>query len=136
VTKKNLSKGNGIASTTKAQRRFKEGERNHEGLNRTVDNVEIITLQGRSRSAPATQLREVITNAINSDKSNILLDLSGVTTIGSSGIGELVGSYTTVTNTAASQAPPPPGQLNELLHVTQLVPSRVYENEAEALRSF
>ena len=51
---------------------------------RSVDGVEIISLQGKiTIGAGDTQLREVISNALNSGKTNVLLDLSGVTTIDS-----------------------------------------------------
>ena len=106
---------------------------------RTVDNVEIISLQGKiTIGAGDTQLREVIQNAINAGKTNILLDLSGVTTIDSSGIGELVGSYTTATNRGGKlKLLHLPAKLNELLHVTQLITVfEVYENEREAVGSF
>ena len=85
-----------------------------------------------------SQLREVITNALNGGKNNILLDMSGVTTIDSSGIGELVGSYTTVTNRGGKlKLLHLPAKLNELLHVTQLITVfEVYENEGEAVKSF
>jgi anti-sigma B factor antagonist len=107
---------------------------------RTVgNNVEVISLQGKiTIGAGDTQLREVIANAVNSGKTNILLDLSGVTTIDSSGIGELVGSYTTVTNRGGKlKLLHLPAKLNELLHVTQLITVfEVYENEQEAAASF
>jgi anti-sigma B factor antagonist len=106
---------------------------------RSVDNVEIIDLQGKiTIGAGDQQLREVITNAVNSGHTNILLNLSGVTTIDSSGIGELVGSYTTVTNRGGKlKLLHLPAKLNELLHVTQLITVfEVYENEQDALRSF
>lgn len=106
---------------------------------RTVDNVEIINLQGKiTIGAGDTQLREVISNAVSAGRTNILLDLSGVTTIDSSGIGELVGSYTTVTNRGGKlKLLHLPAKLNELLHVTQLITVfEVYENEQEALASF
>jgi len=106
---------------------------------RSVNNVEIITLEGKiTIGAGDTQLREVITNAVNAGKTNILLDLSSVTTIDSSGIGELVGSYTTVTNRGGKlKLLHLPAKLNELLHVTQLITVfEVYENEAEAVASF
>ena len=106
---------------------------------RTVDNVEIISLQGKiTIGAGDTQLREVISNAVNAGKTNILLDLSGVTTIDSSGIGELVGSYTTVTNRGGKlKLLHLPAKLNELLHVTQLITVfEVYEDEKEAIGSF
>jgi anti-anti-sigma factor len=106
---------------------------------RNVDNVEIISLQGKiTIGAGDTQLREVISNAITSGQTNILLDMSGVTTIDSSGIGELVGSYTTVTNRGGKlKLLHLPAKLNELLHVTQLITVfEVYENEHEAIASF
>ena len=105
----------------------------------TVDGVEIISLQGKiTIGSGDTQLREVITNAVNAGKNKILLDLSGVTTIDSSGIGELVGSYTTATNRGGKlKLLHLPDKLNELLHVTQLITVfEVYENEAEALASY
>jgi anti-sigma B factor antagonist len=106
---------------------------------RSVDGVEIITLEGKiTIGAGDTQLRDVITNAVNSGKTNILLDLSKVTTIDSSGIGELVGSYTTVTNRGGKlRLLHLPAKLNELLHVTQLITVfEVYEDEQEAVKSF
>jgi anti-sigma B factor antagonist len=106
---------------------------------RSVDDVEIISLQGKiTIGSGDTQLREVITNAVNAGKNKILLDLSGVTTIDSSGIGELVGSYTTATNRGGKlKLLHLPAKLNELLHVTQLITVfEVYENEAEAVASF
>ena len=106
---------------------------------RSVDGVEIISLQGKiTIGAGDTQLREVISNSLNSGKQNVLLDLSGVTTIDSSGIGELVGSYTTVTNRGGKlKLLHLPAKLNELLHVTQLITVfEVYDNEAEAVSSF
>jgi anti-sigma B factor antagonist len=106
---------------------------------RTAEDVEIISLQGKiTIGSGDTQLREVITNAVNAGKNKILLDLSGVTTIDSSGIGELVGSYTTATNRGGKlKLLHLPAKLNELLHVTQLITVfEVYENEAEAIASF
>lgn len=106
---------------------------------RNVDGVEIISLQGKiTIGAGDTQLREIITNAVNGGTNKILLDMSGVTTIDSSGIGELVGSYTTVTNRGGKlKLLHLPAKLNELLHVTQLITVfEVYENEQEALKSF
>lgn len=106
---------------------------------RTVDDVEIISLQGKiTIGAGDTQLREVINNAVSAGKTKILLDLSQVTTIDSSGIGELVGSYTTITNRGGKlKLLHLPAKLNELLHVTQLITVfEVYEDEKEAIGSF
>jgi len=101
--------------------------------------VDIIKLDGKiTIGAGDQQLREVISSAVGEGKTNILLDLSGVTTIDSSGIGELVGSYTTVTNRGGKlKLLHLPAKLNELLHVTQLITVfEVYENEQDALKSF
>lgn len=106
---------------------------------RSVGDVEIISLQGKiTIGSGDTQLREVINNAVNAGKTKILLDLSQVTTIDSSGIGELVGSYTTVTNRGGKlRLLHLPTKLNELLHVTQLITVfEVYDNEKAAIDSF
>jgi anti-anti-sigma factor len=106
---------------------------------RSVGNVEVIKLDGKiTIGSGDSQLREVISNALTSGKNNILLDMSGVSTIDSSGIGELVGSYTTVTNRGGKlKLLHLPAKLNELLHVTQLITVfEVYEDEPQALASF
>lgn len=106
---------------------------------REVAGVAIISLQGKIMIGSGdSQLRESITDALNSGKTKILLDMSGVTTIDSSGIGELVGSFTTVTNRGGKlKLLHLPAKLNELLHVTQLITVfEVYESEEEGIKSF
>jgi anti-sigma B factor antagonist len=106
---------------------------------RSVDEVEIIKLEGKiTIGAGDSQLREAITNALNQGHNKILLDMSGVTTIDSSGIGELVGSYTTVTNRGGKlKLLHLPAKVNDLLHVTQLITVfEVHEKEADAVKSF
>jgi len=106
---------------------------------RDVNGVEIVKLEGKiTIGSGDSHLREVISNAISNGKNKILLDMSGVTTIDSSGIGELVGSYTTVANRGGKlKLLHLPAKLNELLHVTQLITVfEVYEDEQEALKSF
>ncbi|HEV7426763.1 MAG TPA: STAS domain-containing protein [Thermoanaerobaculia bacterium] len=103
---------------------------------RDVNDIAIIKVDGKiTIGAGDQQLRDVIAGA---SSNKILLDLSGVTTIDSSGIGELVGSYTTVTNKGGKlKLLHLPAKLNELLHVTQLITVfEVYENEQEAIASF
>ena len=114
-------------------------ERDMKATSRSANGIEIIALQGKiTIGSGDSQLREVITNALNGGKNNILLDMSGVTTIDSSGIGELVGSYTTVTNRGGKlKLLHLPAKLNELLHVTQLITVfEVYENEQDAVKSY
>lgn len=106
---------------------------------RDANGVEVISLQGKiTIGAGDSQLRDVITNAMSGGKNKILLDMSGVTTIDSSGIGELVGAFTTATNRGGKlKLLHLPAKLNELLHVTQLITVfEVYDNEEEALKSF
>jgi anti-sigma B factor antagonist len=106
---------------------------------RNVNGVEIIILQGKiTIGAGDSQLREAILGALNEGKQSILLEMQGVTTIDSSGIGELVGSYTTVTNRGGKlkllHLPP---KVTDLLQVTQLITVfEVYDNEQDALKSF
>jgi anti-sigma B factor antagonist len=106
---------------------------------RTVNDVEIIGLQGKiTIGAGDTQLREVIAQTLNQGKNKILLDMSGVTTIDSSGIGELVGAFTTVTNRGGKlKLLHLPAKVNDLLHVTQLITVfEVYESDDDAVKSF
>jgi len=104
-----------------------------------ANGVDIIKLEGKiTIGAGDQQLREVIANAVAEGKTKLLLDLSGVTTIDSSGIGELVGSFTTVTNRGGKlKLLHLPAKLNELLHVTQLITVfEVYDSEQDAINSF
>ncbi len=106
---------------------------------RSADEVEIIALQGKiTIGSGDSQLRDCIMDSVNRGRTNILLDMQGVTTLDSSGIGELVGSYTTVTNRGGKlkllHLPP---KITDLLQVTQLITVfEVYEDEKEALKSF
>jgi anti-sigma B factor antagonist len=106
----------------------------------SADNgVEIIKLEGKiTIGSGDQQLRDIISEALAAGKTKLLLDMSGVTTIDSSGIGELVGSYTTATNRGGKlKLLHLPAKLNELLHVTQLITVfEVYEDEKEAINSF
>jgi len=101
--------------------------------------VQIVELKGKiTIGSGDVQLRETINKLVDSGKKNILVDMHDVTTIDSSGIGELVGSYTTVTNRGGKlKLLHLPAKLNELLHVTQLITVfEVYEDENEAVKSF
>jgi anti-sigma B factor antagonist len=104
-----------------------------------VDGVDIINLQGKiTIGAGDSQLRDLISQALSQGNNKILLDMQGVTTIDSSGIGELVGAFTTVTNRGGKlkllHLPP---KVTDLLQVTQLITVfEVYDNEKQALASF
>jgi anti-sigma B factor antagonist len=106
---------------------------------RSLNGVELIKLDGKiTIGSGDTQLRDVIMNCLKDGKQNILLDMANVTTIDSSGIGELVGAYTTVTNRGGKlkllHLPP---KVTDLLQVTQLITVfEVYENEQDAVQSY
>ena len=101
--------------------------------------VQVLDLKGKiTIGAGDVQLRETINKLVESGKRNILINLRDVTTIDSSGIGELVGCYTSVTNKGGKlkllNLPP---KINDVLTVTQLITVfDVYDTESEAVASF
>jgi anti-sigma B factor antagonist len=101
--------------------------------------VRIIELSGKITIGTGdVKLRELINAAVEEGKSKILLDLAGVTAIDSSGIGEMVACYTTVTKRKGQlrllRLSP---KINDILQVTQLITVfDVFDDEAEALASF
>ncbi len=83
-------------------------------------------------------LREKVHNVLDEGEKNILINLAAVTTIDSSGIGELVSGYTTVTNRGGKlkllHLPP---KVQDILQITQLVTVfEVHDDEGEAVSSF
>ncbi len=101
--------------------------------------VRIIGLKGKiTIGSGDVQLRDVIHAAVDAGQTKILLDLAGVTAMDSSGIGEMVASYTTVTNRGGqlklSRLSP---KINDILQVTQLITVfEVYDSVDEAVQSF
>jgi len=105
----------------------------------TIGNVTVIKLDGRiTIGSGDLQLRNTIQDAVDSGAKNILLNLSAVKAIDSSGTGELVAAYTSAVNRGAkiklcalSQA------ISNILTLTQLITVfDVYDSEQEALDSF
>jgi anti-sigma B factor antagonist len=101
--------------------------------------VRIIKLSGKiTIGAGDVKIRELIDQALADGKKYILLDLAGVSTIDSSGIGEMVACYTTVTKQGGQlkllRLSP---KINDILQVTQLITVfDVFDDEAEAIASF
>ncbi len=83
-------------------------------------------------------LREAVHGAIEAGARNILIDLGSVTTIDSSGVGELVSAYTTVTNRGGKlKLFNLPSKVTDILQITQLITVfEVHDNEDEAIASF
>jgi anti-sigma B factor antagonist len=81
--------------------------------NREVDHVTILDIDGRIVLGAETEtLRNAVRQLIGKDKKKIILNLAGVDYIDSSGVGELVASFTAVRNSG--------GEL-KLLNLTQKV---------------
>jgi anti-sigma B factor antagonist len=106
---------------------------------RDVGDIRVIELGGKiTIGAGDVKLRELISQAVEDDKNNIVLDLGGVTAIDSSGIGEMVACFTTVTKRGGQlklmHLSP---KITDILQVTQLITVfDVFDDEREALGSF
>jgi len=62
-------------------------------------NSVVVHLRGKLFGGPfAEELNNALHKLLDEDKTNIVLDLDGVTVLNSSGFGILVASYTTVKN--------------------------------------
>jgi len=83
-------------------------------------------------------LRDSVIEALDSGSRKILINLKDVSTIDSSGIGELVAAYTTVTNRGGKlKLVGLPPKVNDILQITQLVTVfEVMNSEEEAVDSF
>ena len=106
---------------------------------RQVGDVTVVDVAGRiTLGEGSSALRDSLRDMINKNQKKILLNLGDVSYIDSSGIGELVSGFTTVTNSG--------GQLKllnlnkrvkDLLQITKLYTVfDVHEDEAGAIRSF
>lgn len=83
-------------------------------------------------------LRNAVSEALEAGAKNILLDLADVTTLDSSGVGEMVAAYTTVTNRGGRlKVCQMPSKIADILQITQLITVfEVYETADEAVSSF
>ncbi|HYH18675.1 MAG TPA: STAS domain-containing protein [Azospirillum sp.] len=88
-----------------------------------VANVLVLTLNGKLIIGEGEfALRQAVQQALNSGAQRIVVDLRGVTAIDSTGVGELVSSYTTATNRGARMVLANlPTRINDVLHITQLI---------------
>ncbi|HEY3492082.1 MAG TPA: STAS domain-containing protein [Solirubrobacterales bacterium] len=106
---------------------------------RQRNDVTILDIKGKiTIGASEEALRDAVQNALNGGSQKLVLNLKDVSTIDSSGVGELVSSFTHATNRGAkiklSNLPP---KINDILTITQLITVfDVYESEDEAVNSF
>lgn len=101
--------------------------------------VTILAIKGKVTIGEGdVALRQAIQEALNGGARKIVLELSEVSTIDSSGVGEVVSSFTAVTNRGGKlkllNLPP---KVVDILTITQLITVfEVFESEAEAVASF
>ena len=106
---------------------------------RDVNDVRIIELSGKITIGTGdVKIRELVDQALEEGQTKILIDLAGVTAIDSSGIGEMVACYTTVTKRGGQlkllRLSP---KIKDILHVTQLITVfDVLDNVQEGLTAF
>lgn len=106
---------------------------------RVVGGVNVLELEGKITIGKGdVALREAVQQLLAEGADKILIHLGDVTTIDSSGVGELVSAFTTVTNRGGKlklvNLPP---KVNDILQITQLITVfEVYDTEEEALASF
>ncbi len=106
---------------------------------RQSGDVTILDLKGKiTIGVGDVALRDSIAQQLQEGKKNLVLNTAEVSTIDSSGVGELVAAYTTVTNRDGRlkllNMPP---KLQDILQITQLITVfEVFEDEASAIKSF
>jgi anti-sigma B factor antagonist len=106
---------------------------------RRAGDVTVLDLKGRVRVGGGTvALHRSIRTLIQEEKLLVLLNLSGVTYIDSSGLGELMASHVTLLRKGGEiKLLQLTESLRELMNITRLIDVfDVYDSEAEALTSF
>ena len=106
---------------------------------RQAGDVTILDLTGEVRIGDSSvALRESVRNLADQGKKKLLLNLAGVKYIDSSGIGELIANYTTVSRQGGQlKLLNLTDRIQNLLVITKLLTVfDAYDNEAEALKSF
>ncbi|HVR25266.1 MAG TPA: STAS domain-containing protein [Candidatus Polarisedimenticolia bacterium] len=106
---------------------------------REVSHVTVVDLNGRITLGDETgQLRDAVRQLIAADKKKIVLNLAQVDYIDSSGVGELVSSFTAVRNAGGElKLLNLTKKVRDVLNVTKLYTVfDIKENEFTAVKSF
>ena len=106
---------------------------------RQVGDVTVMDVAGRiTLGEGSSVLRDALRDLVSKNQKKILLNLGEVSYIDSSGIGELVSGFTTVTNGGgALKLLNLNKRVKDLLQITKLYTVfDVHEDEASAIRSF
>jgi anti-sigma B factor antagonist len=104
-----------------------------------VGDITILDCSGKITLGEGTQaVRNAVRDLLKNGSKKIILNLGDVNYIDSSGIGELVSSFTTVTNQGGKlKLLNLTKKIQELLAITKLLTVfQVYDNEKAALASF
>jgi anti-sigma B factor antagonist len=106
---------------------------------RQAGDVTILDLSGDVRMGEGSiALRDAIRNLGEQGKKKVLLNLAGVKYVDSSGIGELIANYTTISRQGGQlKLLKLTDRVQNLLVITKLLTVfDAYDDEAEALKSF
>ncbi len=106
---------------------------------RSVGDVVVLDLTGRITLGEGDQLlKDKVNSLVNQGHKRIVLNLAGVPYIDSAGLGEIVGSYTTVSRQGGSlKLLNLTKKITDLLAITKLLTVfETFESEDEAVRSF
>ena len=106
---------------------------------RAVSGVTILDIHGKvTLGEGSAAIRGEVAELLNEGNKNILLNLGDVSYVGSSGIGELVSSFTTVSNQGGQlKLLNLTKKLEELLAITKLLTVfDSYDDEQKAVESF
>ncbi|MDA2930630.1 STAS domain-containing protein [Acidobacteria bacterium AH-259-O06] len=106
---------------------------------RTVNGVTVLDIHGKvTIGEGSVEIRNKVRELLGEGNKNILLNLGDVSYVDSSGIGELVSSFTTVTNQGGQlKLVNLTRRLRELLAITKLLTVfDCYEDEDTAVQSF
>lgn len=104
-------------------------------------NAGITILESKGKitiGAGDVEFRNALYDVLNGGQTKILLNMADVTTMDSSGIGELVSSYTHAANRGGRlKLFNVPAKVQDILMITQLITIfEIFDNEEEAVSSF
>ena len=106
---------------------------------RTANGVTILDIHGKiTIGEGSAEVRNTVRELLQAGKKSILLNMGDVSYVDSSGIGELVSSFTTVTNQGGQlKLLNLTKKLRELLAITKLLTVfDTFDDEAEAIASY
>jgi anti-sigma B factor antagonist len=106
---------------------------------RAVGDVVVLDLKGRVTLGEGDQLlKDKVNSLVNQGRKRIVLNLAGVPYVDSAGLGEIVGTYTTVSRQGGSlKLLNLTKKITDLLAITKLLTVfETFDSENDAVRSF